>query len=404
MRALVGFAGIGGPEIALKEAGIETAGIENDPAIAEVNRVNGGNVITADILDIDPVGFIGWLLFHFSPPCPSFSAASQGNETEIDLALAHRICEFIKIGRPIYFTLENVWGYRKSLSWHLIQYTLLEEGYGLDAWNLNSADYGVPQSRRRMIVIARRDGRQPVKPWPTHAKRPDMFTKSRRGWYEVIEDLIPDLNETQPAPWQVDRMPDELKTLANTVNAGPKGGAMPRAFILGQGSRSSLKSEDEPADTVTANNNQTGTKAVILDSGNSTTREAEEPVFTVTTMGKQAPLKAFVVGRQYQSVNNHRVVQNREKGGGPIWTICASDNMDTRIWERGRWVSMSPRCLARFQDFPDNFILPGEPGLDDENIILMMDPRTNREIACRGIGNALPPGVYRAVLRSLDLI
>lgn len=433
MKALIGFAGIGGPEIALREARIEAIGVEYDPAIAEVNRANGGHCLTADILDVAPVDFIGWLLFHFSPPCPSFSVASQGGETETDLALARKICEFIRVGRPLYFTLENVWGYRKSLSWHLIQYTLLEEGYGLAAWNLNSADYGVPQSRRRMIAIARRDGRQPVKPWPTHAKRPDMFAKPWRGWYEAIEDLVPDLLETRPAPWQVDRMSDELKTFlmmtgntnrngadnvkgrgvlepetpANTISAGPKGGAMPRAFILGQGGRSLLKSEDGPADTVTANNNQTGIKAVILDSGNSsgqvTTREVGEPVFTVTAMGKMAPLKAFIVGGQYQSAkNNLRVVQNRQDGD-PIWTICASDRLDTRIWARGRWVSMSPRCLARFQDFPDNFILPGEPGLD-ENIVLLSDPRSNRKIACRGIGNALPAGVYRAILRSLDLL
>jgi site-specific DNA-cytosine methylase len=46
-----------------------------------------------------------------------------------------------------------------------------------------------------------------------------------------------------------------------------------------------------------------------------------------------------------------------------------------RAWlESGRVVSMTPRALARFQSFTDDFILPGRAAL-----------------ACKGIGNALPP-------------
>ena len=519
LRALVGCAGFGGVEIALREFGVETTGIEIDNAIAEVNRYNGGHCLTADLLDVDvdPADYVGWWLYHFSPPCPRFSLARNSKavqslrdqvldlarhqrvingETEQDIRLARKICEFIRVGRPEYFTLENVWGYRKSLSWHLIQYTLLEEGYGIDAWHLNAADYGVPQSRKRMIVIARRDGRQPAKPWPTHAKRPDMFTKPWWGWYSAIEDLIPSLPESQFAPWQMDRLPDELKTFlmmigntnrngfdnkpgrgcltqnepANTVTS-KLGGAMPkaflipvqkhstslgvdspaptitaahksqehrallvpgdntsnntvresdepmvtiqsrtpgrcphRAFILGQGSRSELKEGDEPTDTVTANGNQSGVKAVIIDSANSSSgsiRSGDELFFTVTTNAKTAPSKAFVVGGRYQTPSNgkSRTVQNRG-ADCPIWTICAIEHMDTRALVNGYVVSMTPRALARFQDFPDWFVLPGEAGLDD-NLVLLLHWRSDRELACYGVGNALPPGMYRAVLRSL---
>ena len=407
MKALVGFAGFGGPEIALREADIQTIGIENDSDSAEVNRVNGGDVIVTDILDVDPAGFIGWLLFHFSPPCPMFSVARNSKakqsmiariadlaryqgvingENEQDIKLARKICGFIRACRPRFFTLENVWGYRKSLSWHIIQYTLLEEGYGVGAWNLNSADYGVAQSRRRMIVIARRDSRQPTKPWPTHAKKPDMFTKPWRGWHEAIEDLIPSLPKSQFAPWQMDRIPKELKTmLIMTGNTN----------LLGQGERSSPKGADQPADTVTANNNQTGVKTLIINSQNSnsntgklTIREADDPMFAVTTMTKSSPLKAFIVGGRYQTPadGSERTVQNRSPDR-PIWTIRASEHLDTRAYlAEGRVVAMTPRALARFQDFPDWFMLPESRGL-----------------ACRGIGNALPPGMYRAILRSLDL-
>ena len=39
MKALIGFAGFGGVDIALREAGFQTLGIEIDAAIAEVNRL-----------------------------------------------------------------------------------------------------------------------------------------------------------------------------------------------------------------------------------------------------------------------------------------------------------------------------------------------------------------------------
>lgn len=403
-KALVGFAGFGGPEIVLREAGIETVGVEIDAAIAEVNRCNGGSVITADILKLNPANFMGYDLFHCSPPCPSYSVARNraakqniyqrisdlsrfqaltNSENETDLQLSRQICRFISVIRPKYFTLENVWAYKKALSFMNIWYTLQQEGYGVDWWHLNAADYGVPQSRKRMIVIARRDGRKPAKPWPTHSKTGDMFTKPWAGWHEAIEDLIPDLKGTQFAPWQWDRLPDELELCPH------------RAFILGQGERSQPKFADAPADTVTANNNQTGVKMLIIDSANSNSNTAGE---------KTCLPKAFVVDCQNNGSPGNRKLTIRESDE-PIFTMTASANRRPvrACLTSARVILMSIRCLARFQSFPDSFVLPGEPGLD-ENTILLLDPRTDRELACRGIGNALPSGMYRAVLRSLDLL
>ncbi len=410
MRAFVGCAGFGLVEVVLRSFGFEVVGVEIEDAVAEVNRMNGGHCLTADLLAVDPAAYVGWRLMHFSPPCPNFSLANQGgSETEGDLALARKICEFIRVGRPVYFTLENVWGYRKSLSWLLIWYTLLEGGYGVEVWNLNAADYGVPQSRRRMIVIARRDGRRPAKPWPTHGRRPDMLTKPWVGWYEVIEDLLPSLPESRFARRQMDKMPEELKTFmmmtSNTNRNGvdnvtgrgvlekgqPANTVMARAFLLGQGNHSYAKYSEEPADVVTANSNQTGVKAFVINSQNATreltVRDGTEPMFVVSAnaLEKNSPPKGFIIGGQYQTPNYaaRRVIQNRGSDR-PIWTIRTNET-DTRAWlEQGKVVAMTPRALARFQDFPDWFRLP-----------------ENRGEACRGIGNALPPGVYRAVVKSL---
>jgi DNA-cytosine methyltransferase len=376
MRAFVGFAGFGGVDIALRERGFDVIGIEIDDDIANVNRINGGNVITADILDVDPEPYTGCDLMHFSPPCPSFSIANQGSsETEHDRLLAHKMAEFIIVCQPQYFTLENVYLYRKSESWAIVRNALLAQGYGLDFWHLNAADYGVPQSRKRMIVIARRDGRKAQKPFPTHSKNVDMFTLPWKGWYQAIEDLIPSLEETQPANWQIKSIPDELKVMLLPVN----------------GEYSTYFECISPAPTISSGHDAGKYRAFIINSQNTTRgltiRAKESPMMTVSAniLEKNSPPIALIVGGQYQTPNDGtpRTVQNKV-ADSLIWTITTREKGDTIAHENGRWVKMSVRCLARFQGFPDWFALP-----DD------------RKLACRGIGNAVPPGLYQAVLRSL---
>ncbi len=379
-KAFVGFAGFGGFSLALREAGFDVIEVEIEPRIARVNRHNGGYVIIKDLLNIVPRDYMGYSLAQFSPPCTRISGANaKASEAEIDLILARKICEFISVARPRYFVLENVTQYQWSLSWLLIWYTLLECGYGVDAWNLNSADYGVPQSRRRMIVIARRDGRQPAKPWPTHSKNGDMFTRPWVTWYDAVEDLIPGLERGEFAPWQQKGLPEKYRT-----------------FLLGNGTRNKPKSPDQPADTITANRNQLRLKAFIIDGANSrggrpTVRSVDQPMFTVTAsaLDKNSPPKSFVVGGRYQTPNNGkpRTVQNRDDRQ-PIWTQTANEHLDTRAYltENDYIVVTDIRCLARFQGFPDWFEYPED-----------------RRLACRGNGNAVPPPLAAAIIRSLEI-
>ncbi len=406
-RAFVGFAGFGGVDIALRGAGYDVVGVEIDDAIAQVARDNGHNTITADILDIDPRDYTGWELMHFSPPCPSFSIANQqSSESEYDILLAEKITQFIAIAQPRLFTLENVYQYRKSESWRRIIQVLFASGYMVDVGHLNAADYGVPQTRKRMIVRAMRNGfvpyMPPAMPWV--------------GWYEAIEDLLPTLPDSQFADWQLMRMPDELKTMlmmtsntnklasdsvqgrgwldieqpSNTVNTYSNG-SMPRAFLLGNGQRSAPKLAHQPADTITSNSNQMGIRATLVNGQNSSTarnRAVDEPAMTVTALHKGFP-RAFIVDCQKSGTpdkdNGLRGLTIRESTQ-PMFTVTSTATKRTvrALTDVGRVVSMTPRALARFQSMPDNYILP-----------------KHNKLACKGIGNAVPPKMYEAVLRSL---
>lgn len=230
MKGGVLFAGGGGYCLGMVQAGVGHAwGIEYDDNIASVARLNGLNTITMDILECDPSKIEPVDLLHASPPCPNFSTAKKdAKETVNDLALADKICEFIIELLPTFFTLENVYQYRKSKSWQRIAKTLLNHGYQFNYWHVNMADYGVPQTRKRMIVIARRDGIKPMLPEATHDENPvnGFFETKQRwvSWYDAIEDLIPDLPDSEFAQWQMDRLPNEYGTIfvqgANTKSNG----------------------------------------------------------------------------------------------------------------------------------------------------------------------------------------
>lgn len=215
-------------------------GIENDDKIASVARLNGLPVMTADVTGVDYSSLEKPDHLHASPPCPNFSIAKNGRkETERDIALAHAVSIALLALQPKTFTLENVPAYIHSKSFKVITETLSDMGYWWDVNNLNSADFGVPQSRLRLWVRA---SRQLLRGYPPPAKH--------RGWYEAIEDLIPELPETQFAPWQIERLPKEYKD-----------------FIIGQGVYSVGIEKDKPVQSITANNNQSAIRAFVLDGG-----------------------------------------------------------------------------------------------------------------------------------------
>lgn len=357
----------------MAEFEIRAVGIELDAAIAAVARMNGHRIITANLFNLNPHAYVGYDLMHFSPPCPSFSQANAtGREAANDILLAIKIAIFIRVCKPRLFTLENVWRYRLSQSWTIIKKALADSGYRFDFWHLNAADYGLPQSRKRMVVAARRDGGTIHKPFPTHSKTGDFFTRPWVGWYAAIEDLLPDLPESALAPWQWRRMPEELKTMlvmsgntnispqdsrpgrgwlpverpANTVMAT---GNLPRAFLVAGGnSRKNGNAAtylwDEPVMTITASGKSVH-RAVIVGHQQPTPetvqlRRGDQPVWTVTTKDNGS-VKAFVIGdqeRQIAAAERHMFTVRAGENGGGL----------PRAFIEIRVVSMTPRALARF--------------------------------------------------------
>jgi len=369
------FSGGEGVGIGAEAAGLRHLwGIELDEAVAQVARNNGFNVLTGDVTKQDLSAYCRPDVLHASPPCPNFSQANQGaQELPEDIDLARETARFIEVLRPRVFTLENVWMYRKSESWGIIRRSLYDCGYWLDVAHVNAADYGVPQSRKRMIVRAKLGEMVPYLP----------LSETRICWLEAIEDLIPGLPETELAPWQSKRL---LKGFPGTV-------------LLSQGISRNHKGDEYPlmmrpvgeqAYTVTANRNQNGIRVFLLstntvDGGAPAIRHGGQPAFTVDT--KAGRIRAVLVGGQFGKPADYGGDRPPQVAGidAPAFTVTASNKGDWRaILEHGRVVAISPRCLARWQTFPDWYVLPD-----------------SHELASYIIGNAVPPLLYQKIVSGL---
>ena len=321
--------------------GPNTFGIEYDDAIAEVARQNGHHTRTADILDTDPAEYGNLSLLHMSPPCTNASnAKNDGGETEQDIKLAEKCAEFVTVCQPETVTLENVYNYRNFQSWAIIEKSLYDNGYGWDYWHLNAADYGVPQNRRRMIAVGRRDGKRPTRPEQTHHETglpASMFHPAiprRIGWYEAIEDLLDTLPDSKFAPWQLDRMPAEYKTLLVNGTANDHGSSM-------------------------------------------TAKHCHEPAFTIVASRHKKMPRAFIVEPVYANII---------PGDMPSSTIMASPRTSrVRANVKGRVVALTPRALARLQSFSDTYEFPSK-----------------KSLACTIIGNSVPPLLYKNVINSIQ--
>jgi len=197
------FSGCGGLTLGLKQAGFTVVGaVDNDPLSVETYKANHPDVHVweKDILTLDVATVKKKLnlkkgtldLLAGCPPCQGFSSMRTLNGfREVDDPrndLVFEFLRFVKELNPKAVMMENVPGLaadKRILSFCEELSTL---GYDYDYKVLNAADYGVPQRRRRMILLAGRFG-------PIDFAEP---TQSRRTVHDAIHFLSPPGNSGDP--------------------------------------------------------------------------------------------------------------------------------------------------------------------------------------------------------------
>ncbi len=154
-----------------RQAGLtHSFGVELDPKIAAVAQANGFDVHCEDVCFFKPPrSSVDIFLLHASPPCQRASNAySVSSEEFIDFRLAQSTMDIVAELMPKFFTNQNVMGYRNFEAFEHICDSLRHLDYSFGYWNLNMADFGVPQTRKRLILIARRDGKRVQRVGATH--------------------------------------------------------------------------------------------------------------------------------------------------------------------------------------------------------------------------------------------
>lgn len=187
------FAGPGGWDVAAAELGVSPIGVEHDAAACATRAAAGHLTIRQDVSTLDTARFRSLVGLIASPPCPTFSMAGKGEgRAELPSLVSHVLAcadgwkPYVAaegsdprsrlVLEPLRFALECFpeWVTLEQVPevmpvWDAYAHVLRGAGYSVWCGVLNAADYGVPQTRRRAILIASRT-RVVSAPAPTHAK------------------------------------------------------------------------------------------------------------------------------------------------------------------------------------------------------------------------------------------
>ena len=170
------FAGIGGFRAGLTRAGgfqcVGHCEIDKyaDASYRAIHDIGEEERYYPDARKIDPGDLPDFDLLCGGFPCQAFSLSGKRRGFDDTRGtLFFEIARLAETRRPAYLLLENVGGllsHDRGQTYRTILSTLHELGYGLEWAVLNSANFGVPQSRKRVFVIGYLDTRCAGKIFP----------------------------------------------------------------------------------------------------------------------------------------------------------------------------------------------------------------------------------------------
>lgn len=172
------FAGVGGLSLGFEKKGFDVVlANEYDASIAESYTANHKNtkMIVGDITSLDLKNTFGKIAGEIDvviggPPCQGFSQKGQRKTIHDERNFLFKYyVSVVELVKPKYFVMENVPNLLTAEGGYFrreIEELFNKLEYSLEYGVLNAADYGVPQNRRRAVIIGKLGGAAPKIPAP----------------------------------------------------------------------------------------------------------------------------------------------------------------------------------------------------------------------------------------------
>lgn len=230
------FAGCGGLSEGLHQSGVAEVkwAIENDASAAKAYRLNNPHVkifsddcnsLLSQIIeglfqnhDGESLPIKGEVdLLCGGPPCQGFSGMNRFNSREYSFfknSLVATYLSYCDYYRPRFFIMENVRSFvsfKKNMVLKLTLRCLTRMGYQCTFGILQAGNYGVPQSRRRMFIIAAASGEiLPNFPEPSH-----VFSKRACQLNSLVDNrkYFTNCEWTESAPFRMVSVKDAISDL-----------------------------------------------------------------------------------------------------------------------------------------------------------------------------------------------
>ncbi len=222
------FAGAGGTTQGLRDAGFRVlAAIEKDEEAAKTYRANHDEVdlYNRDIQRVQAPALAKRLggerigLLTACPPCQGFSTLGLGDTADKRNDLVMTISRFAEHLRPWAIVLENVPGLASD---HRLLAVLarLNDDYTVRQYLIDAADFGVPQHRKRVIVLAVDRAFDAELPANLSELLPDGFDTTKRTAWSALAAAA-EVTEEQDAVHRARRSSDIVR---RRIQAAPIGG------------------------------------------------------------------------------------------------------------------------------------------------------------------------------------
>lgn len=265
------FAGGGGASTGIEAAlgrSVDIA-INHDREAVELHRVNHPHArhYCEDIFQVDPLEATGGRpvgLAWFSPDCKHFSKAKGGRPVSPRVrGLAWVVVRWARAVRPRLIMLENVeefqtWGplgpdlrpcpRRKGRTFRRWIRSLEQLGYAVEWRELRACDQGTPTIRKRLFLVAKRDGDPINWPAPTHGPVDPAAAVQLAPWRTAAECI----DWSIPCPSIFDRKrplkPATLRRIAAGIKRFVLDAAQP--FIVNMAHGGSVESSHAPSTTI----------------------------------------------------------------------------------------------------------------------------------------------------------